>query len=42
MKSIYNEPGNVPLTVIISPGGNITKLRGIFQKEKLLSVLEEL
>ncbi|ARN57006.1 protein-disulfide reductase DsbD family protein [Sedimentisphaera salicampi] len=40
LKEEFGESGNVPLTVIISPEGERTKLRGIYSKKELLEVLD--
>ncbi|AQQ10020.1 Thiol:disulfide interchange protein DsbD precursor [Sedimentisphaera cyanobacteriorum] len=39
LKEEFGESGNVPLTVVISPDGERTKLRGIYSKKELLEVL---
>jgi thiol:disulfide interchange protein len=41
-KQVYGEAGNVPVTIVLSPDGARQKLRGIFEKEKLIEVLKAL
>ncbi|UCD50622.1 MAG: thioredoxin family protein [Phycisphaerales bacterium] len=42
LKEIYGEAGNVPVTIVVLPGGERRKLRGIFDKKKLIEILEKL
>jgi thiol:disulfide interchange protein DsbD len=42
LKEVYGEAGNVPVTVVIRPDGTREKLRGIFDKEQLIEILESL
>ncbi|MFI4910954.1 MAG: protein-disulfide reductase DsbD family protein [Sedimentisphaeraceae bacterium JB056] len=42
LKAIYNEPGSVPVTIIIAPDGSLTKLRGVFEKKELIEAIESL
>lgn len=42
LKTVYGEAGNVPVTIVLLPNGTQTKLRGIFNKERLLDILEQL
>ncbi len=39
---VYGESGTVPVSIILLPGGKQVKLRGIFDKEKLIAILEEI
>ncbi len=41
-QQIYGEAGNVPVTIVVMPGGDVRKLRGIFDKQELLDLLEGL
>jgi thiol:disulfide interchange protein len=41
-KQIYGEAGNVPVTIVLSPDGSRQKLRGIFEKQKLIEILQAL
>lgn len=42
MKELYGEAGNVPVTIVILPDGQRRKLRGSFDKETLIAILNEL
>jgi len=42
LKEIYGEAGNVPVTIVVPPNGTPRKLRGIFNKEELIDILESL
>jgi hypothetical protein len=42
LTSIYGEPGNVPISIILLPDGQQHKLRGIFDKQQLLDILMKL
>ena len=42
LKAVYNEPGSVPVSIIIAPDGNIQKLRGVFSRAELLEAIEKL
>ncbi len=39
LKQVYGEAGNVPTTILLLPDGSQEKLRGIFDKEKLIQIL---
>jgi thiol:disulfide interchange protein DsbD len=41
-RQVYGEAGNVPVTIVLRPGESPTKLRGIFDKEQLIQILERL
>jgi len=41
-KQVYGEAGNVPVSIVILPGGSREKLRGIFDKQELIGILNEL
>jgi len=41
-KEIYGEAGNVPVTIVVLPDGTREKLRGIFDKQTLIDILEKL
>ncbi len=41
-KKIYGEAGNVPATIVLQPGQQPKKLRGIFDKQELITILEAL
>lgn len=41
-QQVYGEAGNVPVTILVRPDGDIRKLRGIFDKQELIDLLEEL
>ncbi|MBN1510354.1 MAG: thioredoxin family protein [Sedimentisphaerales bacterium] len=40
LKQIYGEAGNVPVTIIIRPDASQEKLRGTFDKEELIKILD--
>jgi thiol:disulfide interchange protein DsbD len=42
LKQVYGEAGNVPVTIIILPDGRQEKLRGIFDKQELIKILDQL
>ena len=42
LKNIYGEAGNVPVTVVLLPNGEREKIRGIFDKARLIEVLTKL
>jgi len=42
LKQVYGEAGNVPVTIVILPDGKREKLRGIFDKQKLIGILQQL
>lgn len=42
LKEVYGEAGNVPVTIVLLPGGDVRKLRGIFDKQNLIDLLETL
>jgi thiol:disulfide interchange protein len=42
LKAVYGEAGNVPVTIVLLPDGRQEKLRGIFDKSKLVPILTEL
>lgn len=39
---LYGEAGNVPVTIVLLPDGSQVKLRGIFDKEELVKILNGL
>ncbi len=39
LKQLYGEAGNVPTSILLLPDGSQEKLRGIFDKEKLIQIL---
>jgi thiol:disulfide interchange protein len=41
-KQVYGEAGNVPVSIVLLPDGSQEKLRGIFDKEQLIRILEKL
>lgn len=41
-QQIYGEAGNVPVTIVVLPNAEVRKLRGIFDKQELLDLLDEL
>jgi thiol:disulfide interchange protein DsbD len=41
-KELYGEAGNVPVSILVLPDGSREKLRGIFDKELLVRILEKL
>ncbi len=41
-KKIYGEAGNVPVTIVILPDGEIEKIRGTFDKKQLTEIIEKL
>jgi thiol:disulfide interchange protein len=42
LNALYGEAGNVPVTILLVPGQDLIKLRGIFKKQALLELLEPL
>jgi thiol:disulfide interchange protein DsbD len=42
LKSTYGEAGNVPVTIVLLPDGTRQRLRGIFDKEQLIEILDTL
>jgi len=42
LKQVYGEAGNVPVSIIILPDGSREKLRGIFNREELVKILNRL
>jgi thiol:disulfide interchange protein len=42
LKQVYGEAGNVPVTIVILPDGRQEKLRGIFDKQDLIKILDRL
>jgi thiol:disulfide interchange protein len=42
MRKVYGEAGNVPVTIILPPHGDMEKIRGIFEKARLIEVLKNL
>jgi thiol:disulfide interchange protein len=42
LKSVYNEPGSVPVSILITPDGDRHKLRGVFDKKELLELLDKI
>ncbi len=42
LKGLYGEAGNVPVTILLLPDGSREKLRGIFDKSKLIPILSNL
>jgi len=42
LAKVYNEPGGVPVSVLLLPGGEQEKLRGLISKEDLKEVLNSL
>jgi thiol:disulfide interchange protein DsbD len=42
LKSIYGEAGNVPVTIVLLPNDQQEKIRGIFDKSRLIEVLNKL
>ncbi len=42
LKQVYGEAGNVPVTILLLPDGSRQKLRGIFDKEQLIQILNTL
>ncbi len=41
-QQIYGEAGNVPVTIVVLPNAEVRKLRGIFDKQELIDLLDEL
>lgn len=41
-EEIYGEAGNVPVTIVLLPDGEVHKLRGIFDKKKLIDLIKGL
>ena len=39
LKKVYGEAGNVPVTIVLQPGEEPVKIRGIFDKDKLIDLL---
>jgi len=42
LKQVYGEAGNVPVSIILLPDGSQQKLRGIFDKQELIRILDGL
>jgi len=42
LTGVYGEAGNVPVSIILLPDGSQEKLRGIFDKGKLIGILNQL
>jgi thiol:disulfide interchange protein DsbD len=42
LKQVYGEAGNVPVSIALLPDGSQEKLRGIFDKEQLVGILNRL
>jgi thiol:disulfide interchange protein DsbD len=42
LTGVYGESGTVPVTIILLPDGEQIKLRGIFDKQQLLDILQKL
>jgi thiol:disulfide interchange protein len=42
LKTIYNEPGSVPVSILITPDGTRHKLRGVFEKKDLIELIENI
>lgn len=42
LRQVYGEAGNVPVTIVRLPEGNVHKLRGIFDKQELIDLLKTL
>ena len=42
LQQVYGEAGNVPVNIILLPDGSQEKLRGIFDKEQLVQILNRL
>jgi thiol:disulfide interchange protein len=42
LKTIYNEPGSVPVSILITPDGNRQKLRGVFEKKDLIELINNI
>jgi len=42
LKQVYGEAGNVPVNIVLLPDGSQEKLRGIFDKEQLIQILNRL
>jgi thiol:disulfide interchange protein DsbD len=42
LKQVYGEAGNVPVTILLLPDGARQKLRGIFDKQELVTILNTL
>ena len=42
LQQVYGEAGNVPVNIILLPDGSQEKLRGIFDKEQLIRILNRL
>lgn len=42
LQQVYGEAGNVPVSILLAPGGAQEKLRGIFNKEQLVRILKQL
>jgi len=42
LKQLYGEAGNVPVSIILLHDGSLKKLRGIFDKEELIQILNGL
>jgi len=42
LKQVYGEAGNVPVSIVLLPDGSRRKLRGIFDKQELIQILNRL
>jgi thiol:disulfide interchange protein DsbD len=42
LKQVYGEAGNVPVSIVLLPDGSRQKLRGIFDKQDLVQILNRL
>jgi thiol:disulfide interchange protein DsbD len=42
LKEVYGEAGNVPVTIVVRPDDTREKLRGIFDKQELIGILQSL
>jgi len=42
LQQVYGEAGNVPVTIVILPDGSREKLRGIFDKQELIKILNRM
>jgi hypothetical protein len=41
-EEIYGEAGNVPVTIVLLPDGEVRKLRGTFNKKELIDLIKSL
>ncbi len=42
LNALYGEAGNVPVTILLLPGQDPVKIRGIFKKQALIDILSDL